>query len=426
MSGSLVHLSARGVQNSTVCDADYTPFKSKIHRPSCFAMEAKKIDFGSGTVKFGGSASAAITYNADLLTKLFLVVELNATTTDGTDGTYYNGTYPNGVSKCQFTEDIGRAMIEEVSLEIGSVTHNKFDDVYLHIKDNYEVTSDQATTELTGRTFNGGGLESNLEEMPFIPHKFYIPLPFWFCRDWHQALPLVAMHLSEARIRLKLRSKAELIKATAGNTITNWSGVLDLNDAYLIGEYVYLNDATRHAFAKMTHWFLIKQVQAENVSVTAGKTSIKQRLSFNHMVSRLVWMMRKVDNKNALEYYNFAGQEDGSTIGAPQYDAFKTASIFLNNNQRLMDMDPLYFRVVQPRMFHTCQPREYCYSYSFCLAPEKSSPSGAINMSRIENVELKLDFTSQLTGNGYDLLIFAENFNMVSIKNGIASLAFAS
>mgnify|MGYP001597891206 CR=1 FL=1 len=413
-------MSARGVQNSTVCDADYTPFKSKIHRPSCFAMEAKKIDFGSGTVKFGGSSSAAITYNADLLTKLFLVVELNASSTSTA------ALYASGVSKAAFAEDIGRAMIEEVSLEIGSVVHNKFDDVFLHVYDDYTVTSDQTTTELTGRTFNGGGLQSNLSEMPFVPHKFYIPLPFWFTKDWHQALPLVAMHLSEARIRLKLRAKTALIKDISGGSNTDWSDALVINDAYLVGEYVYLNDATRHAFAKMTHWFLIKQVQSENVSVVNGKTSIKQRLSFNHMVSELLWMMRKTSNKTALEYYNFAGEEAGTTIGAPQYDAFKTASIYLNNNQRLMDMDPVYYRVVQPRMFHTCQPREFVYSYSFALAPEKSSPSGAINMSRIENVELKLDFSSALASGPYDLLVYACNFNMVSIKSGIASLAFAS
>ena len=423
MSGSLVHLSARGIQNSTVCDADFTPFKSKIHRPSCFAMEAKKIDFGSGSVKFGGSASAAITYNADLLTKLYLVVELNATSTAGNAALW-----DAGQSKAAFTEDIGRAMIEEVSLEIGSVTHNKFDDVWLHVSDNYTITGDQQTTELTGRTFNGGGLQSNLEEMPFKPHKFYVPLPFWFCQAWHQALPLVAMHLSEARIRLKLRNKSALIKDISGGGNTDWSSTLDINDVYLIGEYVYLNDATRHAFAKMTHWFLIKQVQSENVSVVAGKTSIKQRLSFNHMVTELVWMMRKTSNKTtALEYYNFAGDEEGTSIGAPKYDAFKTASLFLNNNERLMAMDPIYFRVVQPRMFHTCQPREFVYSYSFALAPEKHSPSGAINMSRIENVELKLDF-SRTTGLAvnYDLLVYAQNFNMVSIKSGIASLAFAS
>ena len=158
MSGSLVHLSARGIQNSTVCDADFTPFKSKIHRPSCFAMEAKKIDFGSGTIKFGGSASAAITYNADLLTKLYLVVELNSSASSNAE--LYDST--NKKSKAAFAEDIGRAMIEEVSLEIGSVTHNKFDDVWLHVSDNYTITGDQQTTELKGRTFNGGGLQSNL------------------------------------------------------------------------------------------------------------------------------------------------------------------------------------------------------------------------------------------------------------------------
>ena len=421
MSGALVQLASSGVQNSIVCDSDYTPFKAKISRPSCFALEPKKIDFGSGQVKYGGSASAAITYNADLLTKLFLVVELSASATSNTE-LYDSAT---STSKCAFTEDIGRAMISEVSLEIGSVTHNKFDDVFLHTMDDYRITSDQASSELTGRTFNGSGLSSSLEEMPFVPHKFYIPLPFWFCNEYHNALPLVASHLSEARVRLKLRNKEELIKDISGGGNTNWANALAINDVYLIGEYVFLSDATRHAFAKISHWFLIKQVQAENVSITSGKTSVKQRLSFNHMVTELIWMMRKTAEKTALNYYNFSGEETGATIGAPQYDAFSKAAIYLNNNERLMQMDPIYFRVVQPRMHHTCLPREFIYSYSFALQPELASPSGAINMSRIENVELRLEFTSALT-QGFDLLVYASNYNMVSIKSGICSLAFAS
>ena len=90
-----------------------------------------------------------------------------------------------------------------------------------------------------------------------------------------------------------------------------------------------------------------------------------------------------------------------------------------------MQMDPIYFRVVQPRMHHTCLPREFIYSYSFALQPELASPSGAINMSRIENVELRLEFTSALT-QGFDLLVYATNYNVLRIMSGMGGLAYSN
>ena len=38
-------------------------------------------------------------------------------------------------------------MINEVSLEIGSVVHNKFDDVWLHVSDDHRITQDLANPE---------------------------------------------------------------------------------------------------------------------------------------------------------------------------------------------------------------------------------------------------------------------------------------
>ncbi len=424
---SLIQLSALGAQSKITQDDDFTLFKAKTYRPASFSMEVKKIDFGSGNTKFGGSMSAQVTYNADLLSKMYLVVDLPKAEKVGPHWDDATST-----SKVAFVNDIGRAMIEEVTLEIGSVVHNKFDDVFLHIRDDHRMTEGQKTSELTGRTWDGSGLSLELEKMPFENHRFYVELPFWFCTEWTNALPLVAMHLSEARIRLKLRKKEDLlVTVNGGDGNHSHSSLLALDDIYLLGEYIFLPDAQRHAYAKLKHWYLVEDVQVEKSSMAKDILSHKQKLNFNHMVKELLWVVRKESNKTLKEYYNFAGDESGATMGAPQHDAFKTASLHFNNNERLMAMDPLYFRLVQPRMHHTCIPSEPVYSYSFALKPEAHAPSGTVNMSRIETIDLKLNFTNQTglsTGltEVTELIVFAINYNLVSISEGVCSRAFAS
>ena len=60
------------------------------------------------------------------------------------------------------------------------------------------------------------------------------------------------------------------------------------------------------------------------------------------------------------------------------------------------------------------------YLYSFCLNPEEHQPSGTCNYSRLD--DSKLNFSSSVSID----TIFATNYNILRISNGLTSLRFAN
>tara|TARA_Y100001935_G_scaffold255363_2_gene267966 strand:- start:6010 stop:7500 length:1491 start_codon:yes stop_codon:yes gene_type:complete len=60
------------------------------------------------------------------------------------------------------------------------------------------------------------------------------------------------------------------------------------------------------------------------------------------------------------------------------------------------------------------------YVYSFCLNPEEHQPSGTCNFSRLD--DCKLNFTSSVSID----TIFAMNYNILRIKNGLVNLRFSN
>ena len=60
------------------------------------------------------------------------------------------------------------------------------------------------------------------------------------------------------------------------------------------------------------------------------------------------------------------------------------------------------------------------YVYSFCLNPEEHQPSGTCNFSSFD--DCKLNFTSNVSID----TIFAMNYNILRISNGLVSLRFTN
>ncbi len=452
MSGSLSQLAAVGLQSSTAQSDSYLPWKCQITRPAPFAMEVKDISC-TGQKELGKKVCFSVHYSADLLCKPHLVVDFQASpdaTQQSTLKSFFfqdtkdadnNPNTPSEDSVIEQVEDLGHAMIEELTLKIGSVTQLTVPGEWLHVKETLTRPYSHRSKEFTGRTSDGGGIQSALKGIHFQQQRLYIELPFWFS-DYCNAVPLVALHLSDINIDIRFRKKDQLFRFVNG--ATDFSGVTATLDDYLvvddmrvIAEYVFLTDQHRRIFAGTDHFYLVEQVQNRVVSIPAGVKSHNERLELNHMVKELVWYGRKSDqfstnvvatNKHCMQYFNFQGEEDGTSFGTAVGDLFKTAQISINNNVRVQAMDPKYYRLVHPRnVNHTNVPKEFVYCYSFALEAERQNPTGTINASRIENLSLLLNFTKD-TGltTGVDLFIHGVSYNVVSIRSGTGSLLYSS
>ena len=77
-----------------------------------------------------------------------------------------------------------------------------------------------------------------------------------------------------------------------------------------------------------------------------------------------------------------------------------------------------------PYQKHTRTPNNFVYVYSFALNPEDFQPSGTCNYSRLNTSEMVINFAQ-----GIDNLItriYATNYNMLNIVNGMGGLAYSN
>lgn len=70
------------------------------------------------------------------------------------------------------------------------------------------------------------------------------------------------------------------------------------------------------------------------------------------------------------------------------------------------------------------------YNYSFALNPEDSQPSGTCNFSRLDTSTLILDLYTSNNGSNQNVArsvnIYAINYNILRVTNGMGGLAYAN
>lgn len=385
-------------------------FRRQYRRHTPYAQEPIEIPFTINP-RLGKTGHVVIPRNADLLTKLYLVIDVPALR--GTDGEI-------GGAGAMYTNDVARAMIESIVLEKASVVHDTLYPEFLHAWEELSVPTDRHLGPLTGKC----NTDSKREKWARNGQRFYVPLEFYFQRDMAHAIPLVAMHMTDIKIKVNLKSKEKLFSHEFASNSENLKNFADSEiDMFLLGEYVYLGEDERKWFAQQDQEYLVTQNQAFSTTLMQGEKNKQIELHFNHPVKELIFMFRTETSEARNEWFNFSTGQKGK-----YHDhGFETMALTINNSDRIQKRDPLYFGVLQPYEHHTRVPSKGIYVFSFAASPESSSPSGTINLSRVENVRMNFSFDSVggLAENT-TLLVFARNKNVVTVGSGVAKLHWAS
>lgn len=404
MAGSLIQLSAIGVENSDLTiDASHTFFKSQYQKHTAFALEPKELHFASGHADYGKKGTVKIDRQGDLVTDLWLMVDVDPLAADW-----------------RFQNDFGSALIEQVSVSIGAVKYDTRTSEFTHAWNSLSVPSDKRLRKLVGYS------ESPIELNSWAAEKqrFYIPLKFWFTEAYSSSLPLVGLYQHEVVIDFTFRSLADMtvnyqnpgVTALSGGAITNMS---------LVAEYCFLSNPERNYFARGTHKYLLNQIQFSGAAtIAAGATGYTANIHFNHPTSELIWMLRK---DSAESYFDFKGEG----VAPFAEHSFASMKLLLNSSERFAARDPLYFNRVVPKRHHSILPglnsggdaKVYCYAFG--LTPEKvADPSGSINFSRIDNSQMVFTFQAPL-GEAHEFFLFAKSKNWMKIERGLSKLFYA-
>jgi len=380
MSGGLMQIVARGAQDKYLSvDPEITFWKTMHRRHTNFAMESIEQTF-NGSVSSNGKVSATISRNGDLVHRVWLEIDL-----PGTGGAIAGGTSTSTSTGTRSGDETVYDAIDNISIEIGGTRCDRHYGAWMKYWD-----------ELSCPAGKRGGLDSLVKvkkvdavDTATATQKLRVPLSFWFCREAGQALPLIALQYHEVKINVEFNSLEANTKAS------------------LWVDYIYLDTEERQRFARSGHEYLIEQVQTTGAEST-GATSSKIRLNFNHPVKELVWVHSK---------------------GVQTF-----AKLQLNGHDRFAKRDAAYFSHVQRYQHHTASGSAAAgvagtiNMYSFALEPEKLQPSGTCNFSRIDNATLHLEGTGMdgSTSGGGTATVYATNYNVLRIKNGMGGLAYSN
>lgn len=411
MGGGLMQLAAYGEQDVyLIGNPEITFFKIVYRRHSNFSTESIEQPF-TGDADFGKKVEAVIARgNGDLLSSIYLEVVLPALNQSQNSSTWQG-----------WVNSIGHCLMESVTLQIAGQEIEKHYPEWMEIWSELTLRSDQR--ELYNSMIGKYDSDISLETNATSAKRLYIPLQFWFCRNPGLAIPLIALNIHEVKVVIQFRQLSELTRSDVEiTTPQNSSGeTATITSASLYCDYIYLDDDERRRFTQNHHEYLIEQVQfLGNKEVDASIASQRIKLSFEHPVKELMWALSRNSNR---DINTSTGNKLVDFSSSLSTDTFSTLKLQFNGNDRFSIRNSDYFRTVQPFKAHSGNPRKHCYCYSFGLKPEEHQPTGQVNMSRLDSINM------MFTYNSADVVaslwkIYAVNYNVLRFHSGMAGLAF--
>ncbi len=220
------------------------------------------------------------------------------------------------------------------------------------------------------KSVNGGHFDGN-------GNSSFYPLRFSFCENWQSAIPLVALQYHDVELRI-----------TWGSTATS-------NKWECFANFIFLDTEEREMFASREHNYLIHQVQK---SVAAN--SKVHELNFNHPIK----LIASADNTGLVSNTNKVKLQINGTDVAD----YKFAR-------------PHFTQVASyyHAPYSASNSNEY-FLYPFCLETSKLQPTGSLNFSRLDSARIMCESSNS------DKDVYAVNYNVLKIQNGMGGLMYAN
>lgn len=370
MSGALIDLVAKGAQDAYITGSpEVSFFRQNYKRHTNFSIKPERIDY-IGTFGSSSEVSIPIKTKGDLLSYVWIEAPNISNVQTNSDGLFSAGSSDQ----------------TEFSLHIGGQEVCRMDSLYVQGVHNvlYKDCSAKASCAVTTSEVSDNAKGSTNAADHFI-------IPFFFSDDWTKSLPLLALQYHEVEIRIKCRNGF----TPANNTAPK-----------VYGSYIYLDTVERNHFINMEHEMLITQVQKQDVDGDQIDVTY-----FNHPVKSLHMTNKNVDGSNWKSIRTW----EGSTLyinGVPLYEDM--TSVFHHNVVHEMHTSVL------PSSTLDVLP---LFSWPFCLTMNKSQPTGTLNFSRIDTAKLSINNKQGTSGTD---VIYAVNYNILRIKNGMGGVAFGN
>ena len=428
MGGGILQLVLKGkIDTYLTGNPEFSFFKAVYRRHTNFSIESIKqqltnVGIGERTIK------TTISRAGDLIGKIDLEVVLDR---GDARNVSENGTYLN------WTNNTGHAFIKECEIEIGGHTIDKHYSQWMDIQNELYDINEQEWIGLNKHPGKIGYFRNGSKNIDSQKLKLYIPLHFWFCDNPGLYLPIVGITKHDVKLNIVTRSVENLFNLDGELSYTNTVPQIDM-----WCNYIFLDKEEKRKFLLEKKAYLIQQVQKYENDI-----KLINPIKFYHPVKEIMWVSQNnnvvsesgsgnsdtdvlsnisgqaQNQKNDYFNYQASSQLDTEIIYAQtSYESFGTAKLRLNGIDRFYERDASYFRLVQPLHCKQKVPSKHIYLYSFSLNPRKYQPSGSCNFSKIDDAELI--FTSKQNYTNQKLSVYAVNYNVLVVSNGMAGLVY--
>jgi len=366
MVASLLKIISSGIQDERLTfKHTLYPFKKIWVKAGRFTTQWGRLDF-ENTPTFGNTAFVRLLRQGHLITRLFLVAEMPDIYSPQAKAQVANGgasAYP----RFGWTNSLGHALIERLTLDIASARMETIDSRLLEILDEFNTPLERVPTmnnlilrKDNGFTETSFGWPPETATFSTRPYhsRVIVPLPFWFTRgDPGCALPIDAIPMDEIRVGIRFRNlnglyytdthvpNTSLAEGTslypmAGSnffaadpvTTPNQTPLSDgagqiqmplnlqLGECYVLAEYVYLDQNEANLFRLSDLQIPIVQHYAMNPFDTRGLPTARITLNIPNPTRDIFFMLNRVE--------------------APSYNAFFLATRDLSGNVNTQPAGP--------------------------------------------------------------------------------------
>jgi hypothetical protein len=202
-----------------------TYFKAVYKRHTTFSIEPYEQKF-TNEIEFGKRCSCTIHTMGDLISKIYLIINLPKI------NVFYKNNEIDNITKFAWVKNIGFSIIKYVEIEIGNKIIDKQYGEWLYI-----------WHELTKTDINIDNMIGNIPELYDYSsskdeYKLYIPLNFWFCKSYSNALPINAMQAYDIRINFELNEFEKCANISPNNYIKMYNGIINFEENEIIEQIV--------------------------------------------------------------------------------------------------------------------------------------------------------------------------------------------
>lgn len=470
-------------------------FKQVIKRSTNFIIEPKEQIFGNKP-NFGQKVSCTISKNGNAISQIYVIIEIPDIPT-------YNN---SELMKIAWIKNIGYGIIKNVEIEIGGIVYDRhnYDTLYILSQLSTPKSLKESHNKMIGNLDILYELSSNKES-----YKLYIPLQFWFCKNYNLCLPLIALEYMDVKINIEFNTidniliigpthyidieeyiipfdendyiyqilpdgkiiygiyinykdnKLYYIKqhnnlsftlpqneieenikkyriynlkgyyiTPLNNTIennynnTNLINInnISINYASLLINYLYFDIEERNFFINNKLTYIIDYIQYDNEKRIISAFD-KININYNNLCKEIIFVSQldQIINGYFKDKFNYTSNViDGKNL-------IKKASLLLDGTERISNREIEYFNNIQLYQNHlsSYNNNTLINCYSFCLYPENITPSGTINFSKFQNIQLILEMNKYVSyTNPVIIKIYAISYNIIEIDKGMSKLLY--